>query len=384
MKKNLGKWLIFLLSAGLVLLLGIYYPELQNRFPALQGRPLAGAFTVTRAPRLTLKNWLSRDFQNNVSNTLKEDPKIRPLFVRLKNEWLFRMFGTEAHDVLEMGRDGYLFDKTYIRASLGLDYKGDEFITEKATKLEQLHQYLKNKGKALILLMPPAKAGHIPEKIPASYDNIKPQTSNRQALIQACQQKNIPYLDCSHLITLEKQMGWEMYPVTGLHWSHLGATWAADSLVGKIEELLPIRMPQMQFDSLTITNQLRSPDQEFGELLNLLRPYPYDSMAYPVIHYQSDSNTDRPKVLILGDSYYRVMYDMGIQAGLFDQGSQYWHYFEQFIAPQHEGGVAVDKSPENIRKILDEMDVILYVASETNLHRIGFGFTEAALAVVGD
>ncbi|RMG17769.1 MAG: hypothetical protein D6730_23640 [Bacteroidetes bacterium] len=384
MKQRLFKWGIFLVAAGGLLLLAAYYPLLQTRLSWLQARPLAGAFTLTEAPQLSVPAWFSGDFQQQTAQALKENPEIRPLFVRLKNEWLFRIFHAESHPVLEIGRRGYLFDKTYIHAALGLDYQGDAFIEQQVQQLSRLHAYLQQRGKQLLLLMPPPKAAHIPENLPAAYAAFEPGLSNRRALAAACRQQQIPFMDFSFLRKLEKQQGWPMYPPTGLHWSHYGATLAADSMTRYMEQLLHIRMPRMQVDSLLITNEIRPPDNEFGELLNLLRPYPYDSLAYPLLSFHTDSATTRPRVLILGDSYYRLLYDLGFQQQLFHPASRYWHYFEQHISPEHEGGASIDKSPAALQRVLEDTDLVLYVASATNLHRMGFGFTEAVLEWAGE
>ncbi len=368
-----------MLSTTSILLLASYYPYLQDRFSGLQAAPLAGAFTVSERPKLSISNWLRGDFQADYTRAIKENPDIRPFFVRLKNEALLQLFGTESHPVLQIGKDGYLFDKTYIYASLGLDYKGDAYIAEQAKRLQELHHYLQEKNKTLLMLMPPSKAAHIPEKLPRAYRSFKPKTTNRQALAQALKQQGVPYIDFSYLRERELSSGLRMYPATGLHWSHYGATLAADSLAHRIEKLLNIQLPDLQIDSLLLTNELRSPDNEFGELLNLYTPYVYDTMAYPILSYDTDSNTYKPKVLIVGDSYYRLMYDMKFQEHLFDPASQYWHYFEKYIAPNHTSGVAVDKNKGHLQELIEQMDVVLYVVSATNVHRIGFGFTEAVL-----
>lgn len=375
------KSLIFLLSAGLILLMGIYFPFLSKRTAALQVKPLAGSFSVTERPTLSIYNWLKGTFQKDYTAILKEDPDMRPLFVRIRNEMRYQLFNTEAHPVLEIGKGGYFFDKTYIRSSLGMYFRGEEFAQKQADLLGKAHQYLKSKGKELLVLLPPAKAAHILEKVPAAYDKFEAKTSDRMALLAAFREKGITCMDFEFLRNLEDQTGLPMYPQAGLHWSLLGATYAADSMSKTIENLLGIQMPKMQFDELELTTEPRDSDEEFGRLMNVLSPIRYDTIAYPTIRYESDTATTKPKVLILGDSYYRVFYDMGIQKNLFHPKSQYWHYFEKHIAPEHEWGAKIKKDPVSLRKVLDEIDIVLYVASETNAHRLGFGFTEAILSL---
>ncbi|MEM6629899.1 MAG: hypothetical protein AAF694_09500 [Bacteroidota bacterium] len=66
-------------------------------------------------------------------------------------------------------------------------------------------------------------------------------------------------------------------------------------------------------------------------------------MAYPTIHYSLDSTTARPNILVIVDSYYHVLHDMGIPQQLFTPDAAYWHYFEREVSLKHPEGIPINK-----------------------------------------
>ena len=377
--RDLIKWSIFLFAACILLLFSRYYPYLHKNFPGLRVAALAGQYERPVLPRLGLSSWFAGTYQKALNQQMKEDPQIRPLAVRSYNELLFQLFHHESHEVLEMGKNGYLFDNTYIETSLGMLYKGDDFLAKQVQNLIAFQNVLREKGKHFLVLLPPSNASIFPEFYPRKYQGIVARKSDRLALSESLEENQIPYIDFQYFSTLKNQVPYPLYPKKGLHWSHYGATWAADTLKKQIESLLGTTLPVMSFDQLEVTDKLRAPDDELGKILNVLQEVQYDSMAYPQIQYVSDSTTKRPNVLVIGDSYYRVLFDLGIPQELFAPESKYWHYFHEVISPRHPNGFPLDKRKELVQGAIDQSEIIIFQASETNVHRLGFGFAELIL-----
>ena len=98
-----------------------------------------------------------------------------------------------------------------------------------------IYDYLDARGKKLLLVIPPGKPSFISQKLPNRFQNSSKKLSNRQAYIKEFSARGIPYLAFEHFSS-DAQSEPYLYPASGLHWSHMGATWAMDTLIHRIEK----------------------------------------------------------------------------------------------------------------------------------------------------
>ena len=369
------KRILFVLAAGLVFLPGRYIPWLQQQFPAWQAEPLAGAYIAPDRPIWMVEDWLGGRFQQQYVDYVSDRSKIKPLLVRQRNQWEFEWFQRSSNPIIEVGKEGYVFDKNYTKAYMGLDLQPDSVIQMRIQKLAVIRDYLGKKGIEVLVLNPPGKATHIPEKLPAHYPRKHERPTNRKRYTHYLEEAGISYLNFEELRAMEDTSGYLHYSRGGLHWSLYGATAAMELTSQRIESLLDIKLPEMQWrDSLSIEAE-KGTDREILNAMNLRRIPDQPNLAYPVQRYHNDSTHTRPNVLILGDSFYGIWYEQGFQQAFFAPKSAYWHYFER-INPAPSEGDANPRARNLIEEVL-QRDLVILSCSETNLPNFGFGFIEA-------
>ena len=141
-------------------------------------------------------------------------------------------------------------------------------------------------------------------------------------------------------------------------------------------------MKKLQIDSIISSSRLRPPDNDLGEILNLVRPVETQPMPYPKVSFISDSMTVMPRLLVIGDSFYRTFFDLGYHQAVFSSQSVYWHYFTQLMNAENPTGIPINKDRLNIPVIIDQADLVILMAGESNLHQLGFGFIEALYTLI--
>ncbi|MEM6346614.1 MAG: hypothetical protein AAF927_22185 [Bacteroidota bacterium] len=371
--------ILFVLLAGLILLAAHFMPPFIEQNPPLQVVVPAGINLNTQAQALSLDTWLDRSFQGSNEDLMRDEPYMRALGVRLKNQVLFSLFTHNANPKTVVGPDGYLFDPTYIKAYLGHYNQSDSIFSLRLLQIQQLKTKLDSVGTQLLVLLPPPKAYVYPEYIPRSYQSLTQEPSDRIQLATALQEAGVACMDFDFYRAIKTNAPALLYPKTGLHWSHYGAFVGLDSLRGTLSRMLDKPLPKLKLDSLHFTDKLRPPDNELAVLTNLWGHYPYDSLAYP--HYQivEDSSTYRPHILTIGDSYYHLWSEFGYLDGLLADASQEWFYYGRNFSKAFPKGKGMDKSPAAIQKAIEDADVLILEASATNLNRFGFGFLEQYL-----
>ena len=376
MNKDIIKRAFFVMQFLLLLGLMFWFPWVQERLSIFQMKELYGAYTLEEKPVITADKWLNGSFQKSWQLYMQEDKRVRPLFVRIKNQLQYDIFDKSPNSTIILGKDNYLFGRQELDAWMGLDFIGDSAIRRKTHMLVTIQEYLNAKGKKLLLVLPPSKPGFIPQKLPEHLQQDFNKLNNRSAFITAFQANGLPYLAFEDFSSEQFDEPY-LYPASGLHWSHMGASLAMDTLIHQIERQLSIQMKNLQIDSVSFSQNLRPPDNDLGSVLNLIRPEETYPMPYPTVRFISDSSTITPRLLIIGDSFYRTFFDLGYHQAVFSPLSTYWHYFTQEISAENPIGAPLIKDRLKLTQTIADNDLVLIMAGESNLHQLGFGFIEA-------
>lgn len=368
----LYKYFLFLFLLIVLCMSQWYVPLLQRQIPALEAPDLGGSFEAAPGARLSARNWMSGYYQKASEQHLKQESAIAPFFVRLRNEWIYQLFGEVPSALVAKGQDGFFYSTTYCDAFIGKDEIPQTRLEQLSNQLQFIQQALEAKGKSLLVILPPSKPRVLPEHLPAFYQKNGSKSSNYDRFRFLLFDKKVPTQDFSFFFS--QKAPYPIYPQYGLHWSYYGAAWAADSIRHQIGQLLSVQLPEMQWrDSIALSTDLRSTDRELLYGANLWKDPEVRPMPYPTIRYeQIDSIHTPPKVLAVGDSYYKLLYDYGIPQGLFHPASRFWYYYNTSI-PAGE----VAPRAENIEEVINRFDIILLPHAEINIEKMGFGFLDA-------
>ena len=373
MKQGALRYLLFFLVLALITLPEYYLPALQQAVPALQAPVLGGSFERVDYPRFWPQKWLTGDYQDQFEKARRNQSPIAPFIVRHRNQMLRDIFGDSGAPRVVYGENDYFYSIEYCQAFAGMDYIGRNALEARVLQLQRIQELLGPDGPKLLVLLPPGKPRVLPENLPAFFRERQADSSNWRVFSELLEASGVPFMNFDFLIRQKEALPYPIYPQFGLHWNYYGATIAADSMRQKVGQLLGKNLPVMEYQqSISMRDSLMSTDKELLYGANIMREPPVKPMPYPTIEYRQDSLTFQPDALVIGDSYYKIWYDYGLQAGLFHPESSFWYYYGTAFPPQ--GGQHAQSLP-----ILEETkrrDIILLPHAEINLNNFSFGYLD--------
>jgi hypothetical protein len=147
----------------------------------------------------------------------------------------------------------------------------------------------------------------------------------------------------------------------------------ADSLIKYIEKARQIDMPDIYWNEITLSQPLDT-DYDIADGMNILFRLKSFDMAYPKVKFESDSGKVKPSVLVISDSFYWGIFNMGISKVF--SNDHFWFYNKQIYPDSFKEPLSTDQI--NLIEEINKHDVIIIMASETTLPGLGWGFIEQA------
>lgn len=359
----------------LLILLALFLPMLQTKFKIFSIQKLKGDIQATSDPYISKERWLSGAYQKEQEAYVKDSFGLREPLIRLHNQWNYTLFYKTTTNSVVIGRDGYLYEENYIKASLGLDFLGEDSIRRQVNKLKIITSKLKEKNIDLVVLLAPGKGSFYPDYFPEQYDGVKQSVTNAEVYKKYLKKEKINLLDAHSWFdelknTIHKEH--KLFSKTGIHWSKYGEYIVADSLIRYLANLTGSEFPKLVLDSIVQSEQLRSTDNDVSQAMNLIRNLSDFRMSYPHFHREkSEYNTT--KVLTIADSYFWGMYWMGIRKDYFARGD-FWYYYK-YVYPQSLK-LPLPVKDVDVQNEIEKHQVVLLICTDANLFRFGFGFID--------
>lgn len=372
-----GKYLKNILFA--VFVLALFFPIIVKSLNLFDETPLGGVSIATEKPILTDSTWFNGSFQTQKELYINENIGLHNTLIRLNNQISFSFFNKTESDKIIIGKDNFLFENNYIDATTGKDYIGDENIIKFETKTQQVMQILADMSIDFLFVFTPGKATYFKEKVPDKYfiKGNNPKT-NYSELIKVCEAQNINYIDFnSWFLEMKDTSPYPLFPKAGIHWSYYGMYLCADSLINKIEKDIAKDIPELVLTDIEVSAEQRDPEYDLGNMMNLLYPIETYELAYPNFSYQQE-NKYRPKVLVIGDSFYWNMYYSGIPANIFNS-LDFLYYNKQY----YNDGSNIAKCDINTMdyiKFISEFEYIIVMQTDGGLNNFGLGFFDKLIA----
>lgn len=367
------KWFKHILYGLLMLMLAL--PLIQRTVPIFKETPLKGYFTIPQKPSLTLDSVFDGTFQEAYNNYFEHTIGFRPTLVRVNNQVAFSVFDTALANGVIIGKKNYLYEINYIKAYKGWDFLGDSLIESHAVKADFVHKKLAEAGKTLLFVFAPGKATFFPEYIPEEYmQRPSGSRTNHQAFTDKFEEYGLPFIDFnSWFVQMKDTASYPLYPQCGIHWSAYGVALATDSLIHYIEKQRGIDMVDFGWSGFDLSGDLRNPDYDIAEGMNLLFNIPHYPMAYPRVHFGKEDGKTRPNVIVVADSYYWNIFGKGYSSRLFNDNN-FWYYNAEAHNPEWS---APRKTVDlDIHEELSKADVIIVMATDANLYRFPYGFID--------
>lgn len=359
-----------------MLLCFLFVPLFQMITEIKEVKPLKGDVELTPRTKFSLNSWFNGFYQDSTDKYFNDNIGFRPWLVKLRNQISFSVFDImNAKDVIR-GKENYLYEVNYIKAYNGDDFIGLDSIDFKVKQIKYLQDKLESLGKTLIVYLAPGKGSFYPEYFPDAYTKPITDKTNYKQYSKSLKLNNVNTIDCNKwFLSMKDTCNCMLYPKYGIHWSYFGMVKAADSLIKYIEQKRNIRMPQIQITHTEKSIRVQPGDYDIGDGLNLLFQLNSDTMCYPKIKWVSDKGTIKPKVIVIGDSFYWSMYDMGICTNSFSLGG-FWYYNNEVYPESHDKKVYVHQVDLNQK--IKETDVFILMVTEANLSKFSWGFVEKA------
>lgn len=353
-----------------IFLLILFIPVLQSNLNLFELKPLQGSYTYTEKPSEIKRNWFSEYYQINYDKYFNDHLGFRNLFVRLNNQIQFSFFDKTTVDKTIIGKDGYLFEKTYIHEYYGQNYVGEEKIKKEAKGLKVIQDYFKKKNIDFIPVFLTGKGSYFSEYIPDRYKTENKKT-NYKELVNQYSKSGVYFIDLhKKFLELKKTSEYPLYPKTGIHWTQLGATIGISNILKTIEKRNNIDLQDYDYSEIKYSDTLRYTDNDIGLAMNLIREPDYYKMAYPNIKFDTLKQYQKINILIIGDSYCFNILRTDILQNLGNK-VELW-YYNKGIEPLRPNNVHVN----NLKNYVDELstfDVILLMASESNYNWFNMG-----------
>ncbi len=361
-----------------VLLMGLLFlPLLQESFHLFKVKPLNGYFPTQKRPdTLNWKTWADESFQKKYNKWVEDSFSLREILIRTNNQINYTLFKkTEASNVV-VGKNNCLYEMGYILDYTGFNFLGEKFLDELLRRTKLVQDTLKKASQTdLILMLEPGKASFYPEYIPDRFHPKQRSMSNMRYLEGNAPKRHINCLDLNAWFCGMKDTSrYALYATYGVHWSHYGMYKAADTIADYIEHLRGIDMPELVWNSYTVTDKLKDTDFDIEGTLNLLFELPHMEMCYPQITFHTKPDKIKPKLLTIGDSYYWGFISNQIVDSLYTQ-HQYWYYFTG-IWPDIWNGKNIAEEFD-LQKEVEKQDVILIGVTELNTFYGFWGFVDA-------
>jgi len=362
--------------AFIVILLLLFFPMIQKTISLFNIKPLKGSFTTSLKPEFHFKNYFSGTYQDQYNSYYEENIGFRSSFVRLYNQLAFSLFKIPQANQVVIGKKNYLFEENYIKAYTGTDFQGAAVWDKKMEKLKFISDKLQKKDIPLIVVFAPGKATYLPEYIPDKYDSENRDSTNYSYLLNACKRLNIHHIDFNnYFVEMKDTVSYPLYPQCGIHWSYYGTGVALDSIINYMEEVKGKKMVDFGWSDVVLSNDLRDPDYDIAEGMNLIFKIKTFEMPYPQFYFNEDTNTYKPSVITIADSYYWNYHGKGITQRIYENDN-FWYYYEQAHGDRY-------KQNRNLKEIdrlkeIESVDFVVIMFTDANLYKFASGFIDDA------
>ena len=365
--------------AAILFIISFYFlMTIQSFLPFVEIKKLKGDIIMESNTTFSWKDWWSETYQKQKSDFLNENFGFRELLVRIHNQIYFSFFNRAFANDVVIGKNNYLFEKNYLRATTGQDLLSDQIIKAKVDTFLKVQNELKINGTELLLVLAPGKATFYPEFIPDEYG--KPATiTNYTKFKNAFSASGLPFIDCNDWFkSMKANSKYLLYPKSGIHWSQYGVSLFVDSLSKYIESNYHVKLPSRKLIDLKISqreeNVEKDVDHDVEDGMNLLFNLSTPKMAYPQYDY-TDSTPKTFSVVTIADSYFWQIFSSGAAEHLFKDPAFYYYFLRAYYINSPEKEMNAISVKEEIKKY----NLVLFMITDGNLPKFDFGFSKEYL-----
>lgn len=367
--KQIVKHLFFVLLLGLLIL-----PFVQQQWKLVTLEQLGGAIEVPEKPTFSFSNIYQGHFQDSLNTYVENHIGFRPFLVRLYNQLNYSAFDIVSAKGVIKGKQGYLYEEKYLQALHGSDYVGDENLREDVRKSREITEWLGRHDKHLLVVLAPGKGSFFPEFAPKTLASNNPGKRNSEEYYKLLWQNQVPVIDGnSWFLAMKDTASLPLYPKLGIHWSHYGMGLVFDSIIKSMEHALGYQFIDFQMKDIEISHDLRAPDRDLWEGINILAAPDDFAMPYPAFVFNEIPGRQKPRVIVVADSYYWQWFGSGNAWRTFGENS-FWYYNELIFKTGSKE--PVKRLSVKLLAEVEAVDFIILLQTDANMDRYSFGFVD--------
>lgn len=317
---NLIFILIFILTISLPCLFA--HRSREGRVSDMENRTLAAYPSLRQED-----GGLNREYPAELEEWLNDNLRGRTALVELNSTLQYRLFQRIVKSDILQGKDHWLFvkDPEYIREYQRMNLMSEEELKKYASDMQNISDYLKEKGIAFYYFQCYGKEEIYPGKYAEGINRME-ESSKADQIVDALQQ----YTDVKQILTkqiLTERAGEEIYFkfVDSLHWNERGSYYGYRALMDEIHKDFE------QASGLEETDFLIREEERSVELYGFAYPYREMCPVYEVkdphaveitrdtlerwnfLHFKEHTHDyvnegceNDLRILILGDSFVRM------------------------------------------------------------------------------
>lgn len=357
----------------LLVLMVLFFPIIQSFIPIVKENALRGYFETKAKPELTKNDYFSGKYQEDYMQYLNDALPLKATITRIYNQVLFSFYNqTNVNDV-QIGENGYLYERPYIKEYNGEQFNGTRINADKVKRLVTIHNYLEGMGKKLIIVFAPGKASMYPDYLPKDHRKPLSDSTNYYTLKKYISKSDLHFIDFrDYFIKYNDTSTYTIMGKKGVHWTKYASHLASDSIIRMMEKISDTDITDKVYKYNEVTKIARDTDDDIAQSMNLLW-YPKEEVyTYPVIEYNNEGKW-KPKVSVVGDSYWWTINNNYSPA---NQYSEYYfmYYFKHTYDFEKE--LSSEVSEENLKQYINRSDFVILLATEANFNWFPYGFIE--------
>ena len=341
---------------------------------------LKGAIETVEMPTLSYESLRSGYYTDSLNDYLKGNFALKGVAIKTRNQLDYSLFGLTHARSVEIGKEGYLFERNYINAALGLDTLSRDNVAEKVALFESLSEA---SGTEFFVTLVPGKASYFPDLHPEGYKQSDSSRYNRsykiwRELVEESEVLNLVDL-WGEFIDVEG-----VFPKNGIHWCEWVQVDALNILNDSIARVTGMQPAKFEIESEYYSTEMEGTDQDIESGLNLWQDIADLETKYYKSHWEDAEGFNKPKVLIIGDSYAWGIVNRGVLRHSYDMG-EFWYYDNVVHGPAYLDTENFGKKPEEVHAMttheelattLSQFDAVVLLSTDANLFRFPFGFGE--------
>lgn len=351
-----SKIIVFVLFFAL-----LWLPLIQRQTKWFREKELGGVYNKPVKPDFNFDTLLANKFQPDFEKYEDWNFGFRTFLIKIKNSINYLLFDELSVKDNIIGKDGLIFKISSIEQTLGMLYGEEKMYQETISKIKFMKDGIEHRGGHFLCIITPTKEKVLQDMLPSYYHDKYRLPNEYNTFIEGFKKSDIKFIDFfPYFKKLRDTCKYGVYPKSGFHWSMYSSSYAQDSLVSYLEHEMHRSFPKYRRTGFEISDTARESDNDFEPPLNLFFNLGQDQYVYPKYEMvKGTENNYKPRVLIIGDSYFWQLKAQHVLKDVFDERSNYWYYFGENSFPIGDVPGVPIKQLDRMREIQKADYVIL-------------------------